>query len=67
MIEIIVLGCLQKDETFEALRMLNGIRFQKNMAKSLAGKIVSKGAEKFEVILRAGLCDKRALYVIREI
>ena len=35
------------------------------MAKSLAGKILSKGAEKL-VILRVGICDKRALYVIRD-
>ena len=46
--------------------MLNGIRFQTYMAKSLAGKILNKGAEKLEVILRAGICDKRALYVIRD-
>ena len=36
------------------------------MAKNLAGKILNKGAEKLEVILRAGICDKRALYVIRD-
>ena len=36
------------------------------MAKNLAGKILSKGAEKLELILRAGICDKRALYVIRD-
>ena len=41
--------------------MLNGIRFQTDMAKSLAGNNFSKGAEKLEVILRAGICDMRAL------
>ena len=48
------------------LQILNGIQFQTYMAKSLAGKILSKGAEKLEVILRAGICNKRALYVIRD-
>ena len=37
------------------------------MAKSLAGIIFSKEAMKLEVILRVGIFDKRALYVIREI
>ena len=46
--------------------MLNGIQFQTYMAKNLAGKILSKGAKKLEGILRAGICDKRALYVIRD-
>ena len=34
------------------------------MAKSLAGKILSKGAEKLEVIFRVGICDKRSLYIM---
>ena len=60
-------SCLQKDETFETLLKLNGIRFQTYIANNLAGKTFSKGAEKLEAILKAGICDRRALYVIREI